>query len=538
MSGKSDRGAELLQKRLPAALPDFLPAQRWFGGKAQVICSVSVTDIIPAASGDLTAYVAMARVSYSSGQDHHYALALLPSPWRLEGGEQSSHTPGFALEGETGEPRYLICDALHDRAVARLLIEIIRRGSTLSGTHGEMIASPGRALASLWKTGQDVPEPSVMKGEQSNTSVRYGEQFILKFYRRIEEGVNLDLEMGSFLTEKAEFKYTAPLAGSIEYRRAGRPSATLAILQGYVHNQGDAWQYTLEAVGRFLHAAANRPAGDALGAHLELSQLPDSPPLIPSWAEPSLRAYLESIQLLGKRTAELHLALISKPNEPDFAPESFSPAYRQSLSESMIHTGEENLQLLRERRDALPSSSAGRAQKVLERREPILSQFRKLKDTETAAMRTRLHGDYHLGQVLVAGSDFAIIDFEGEPERPLAERRIKRSPLHDVAGMLRSFHYAAKAALRRQQGEASGKLGEQEDLEFWSTVWRHWASAAFLQAYCREAAGACFLPEPRDDVSNLLRVFMLEKALYELGYELKNRPDWAEIPLDGILDLV
>ncbi|MGH9447631.1 MAG: maltokinase N-terminal cap-like domain-containing protein, partial [Terriglobia bacterium] len=382
--------ADMLQRRLPKVLPDFLRAQRWFAGKAQVIRSVSVSEVVPAGAEGLAVYLVMVHVSYSSGQDHHYALALHVSPFRQEGHEPINAGPSFALEAE--EPRYMVYDALHDPAFARLLMERIRRGDTLAGTSGEIIATPGRALDSLWNSGQDVPEPSVMKGEQSNTSVRYGAQFILKFNRRIEEGVNLDLEMGSFLTEKARFKYTAPLAGSIEYRRAGRPPATLGILQGYVQNQGDAWQYTLQSVSHFLDAAASRPATEVKSARRSLPQLLDAPAPVPPWAEPSLSAYLESTQLLGKRTAELHLALVSDPNDPNFAPENFSSAYRRSVSDSMIHLADENLRLLSSRVDTLPSSTRDRARTVLARREQIMSRFRSLKEAEISTRRTRLHG--------------------------------------------------------------------------------------------------------------------------------------------------
>jgi trehalose synthase-fused probable maltokinase len=537
---KENRWAGTLQKYLPSALADFLPAQRWFAGKAQAIRSVSVTDVIPAGSEGLAAYLVMVRVSYSSGQDHHYALALVVSPRESEDKTKGSGGSRIALEAEGEEPSCTAHDALHEPAFARLLMERIRRGDTLGAAHSKIVAAPCCALPSLWDSSQNLAEPSVMKGEQSNTSIRYGEQFILKFYRRIEEGVNLDFEMGSFLTEKARFKYTAPLAGSIDYHRAGRPSATLAILQGYVPNQGDAWQYTLEAISRFLDGAASRQASESreatqsFAARLTVSQLLDHESPIPSWAEPSLRAYLQASQLLGKRTAELHLALISNPDDPAFAPEGFSPDYRRSISDSMIRIADENLSLLTGRLNTLSPSTLKRAQQVLAHREQIHSRFRDLKETEISTMRTRLHGDYHLGQVLVAGADFAIIDFEGEPERPLAERRIKRSPLRDVAGMLRSFHYAAETALRRRQPEPKDKSGA----DLWSVVWTNWTSAAFLQAYCRQATGACFLPESRGDLAKLLSVFMLEKAIYELGYELKNRPGWAEIPLSGILDLL
>jgi maltose alpha-D-glucosyltransferase/alpha-amylase len=243
---------------------------------------------------------------------------------------------------------------------------------------------------------------------------------------------------------------------------------------------------------------------------------------------------LESARLLGQRTAELHIALASLPDDPDFVPEPFSKLYQRSLYQSMRNLSGEVFQLLRRSMGDLSETVREEARKILELEDEVLKCFRSILDRKISAMRIRCHGDYHLGQVLYTGKDFVIFDFEGEPAHPLSERRLKRSPLRDIAGMLRSFHYAAYSALFAQQ--ATGLIRE-EDLayvEAWAHFWYLWVCVAFLKAYLPAAARERIVPQQRDELQVLLDAYLLEKAVYELGYELNNRPDWVRIPLRGI----
>jgi maltose alpha-D-glucosyltransferase/alpha-amylase len=256
---------------------------------------------------------------------------------------------------------------------------------------------------------------------------------------------------------------------------------------------------------------------------------------IPELAYRLIGTYLEAAQLLGRRTAEMHLSLASRPDDPVFGPVAFSPAYQRPLHQSMRNLTGRIMQLLRRRAKNLPDAIRPEAQQVLDQEAEILRRFHSLLEGKISARRTRTHGDYHLGQVLYTGKDFMIIDFEGEPARTLQERRVKRSPLQDVAGMLRSFHYAAYAAYFEQASQGVVQPKGQAGLEAWARYWHLWVSVAFLQTYLQVADSAAFMPETVDEVKILLDAYLLEKAVYELGYELNNRPDWVKIPLQGIL---
>jgi maltose alpha-D-glucosyltransferase/alpha-amylase len=248
--------------------------------------------------------------------------------------------------------------------------------------------------------------------------------------------------------------------------------------------------------------------------------------------------YLESARLLGERTADLHLALASEIVDPDFRPEPFSTLYQRSVYQSMRSQAGRSLQLLRSRLRYLPEPLAAPARAVLAREAEIQGRFRSLLSVKIAAMRTRVHGDYHLGQVLWTGKDFVIIDFEGEPMRPISERRLKRSPLRDVAGMLRSFHYAGHTRLFQQ--EQGGTLRQEDVAQLHDFVhgWYLWVSAVFLKSYLKTSGGAGYLPKERQQLEVLLNAYQLEKAVYELDYELNNRPDWLAVPLKGIIQFL
>ncbi|MFH1486764.1 MAG: alpha-amylase, partial [Chloroflexota bacterium] len=299
-----------------------------------------------------------------------------------------------------------------------------------------------------------------------------------------------------------------------------------------------AWQYTLDALSHYFERALMQQRN---GGQITLPSAPllhlfeESPPKL---AQEVIGPYLEIARLLGQRTAELHLALASAKDDPDFAPEPFSPFYRRSIYQSMRSLSGRSLQLLRTRLRELPVATQAEAEAVLSRESEIVRRFRAVFDGEISGMRIRCHGDYHLGQALHTGKDFIIIDFEGEPARPLSERRLKRSPIRDVAGMLRSFHYAACSALFEETARGVLNPEAAAALEPWACLWHVWVSAAFLKAYLAKAKEDTFLPQEPDELQVLLDALLLEKAVYELGYELNNRPQWVRIPLQGILRLL
>jgi maltose alpha-D-glucosyltransferase/alpha-amylase len=261
-----------------------------------------------------------------------------------------------------------------------------------------------------------------------------------------------------------------------------------------------------------------------------------------------LGAYLESARLLGRRTGEMHLLLASDMDNKDFAPEPFTPFYQRALYQSMRNLVAKSLDLLRKKLVSLPETERTQAEQLCSLQPDLLKRLRAIYETRINAVRIRCHGDYHLGQVLYTGKDFFIFDFEGEPARPIGERRIKRSPLRDVAGMIRSFHYVAYAALLQQLELGTMHSENLQQLEPWAECWYGWISAAFLHSYrnvvsaALPAAGSAtagdLVPKSKDELSVLLYSHLLEKAIYELSYELNNRPDWVIIPLAGIRQLL
>jgi maltose alpha-D-glucosyltransferase/alpha-amylase len=525
---------------LEAVLPYYLKPRRWFGGKARAMRSVSIIEAIPIAQGRERPkfYVTLLRVDYFEGEAETYVLPLAFAAGGLAD-QVASEFPQAAVvrlevEGEEG----LLFDALWDEGFCGALLQAIARRRRFDGTAGELAAGSTKVLRQLWDAAEEPLTPSVLKAEQSNTSVIYGDRFILKLFRRLDEGVNPELEIGRLLTEKTTLAHVPPLAGFVEYRRGRQEPLTVAILQGLVPKEGDAWQYTLDELERYFERVlTDHPEAEEVAVPAEsLLDLAEegSPPLATDLIGP----YLESARLLGERTADLHVALASALDDPSFVPEPMSPFSQRSLYQSMRSLTGQVFQLLRQRMSEIPEELSDEAQQLLGLEETILQRFQSILGGRSTAMLIRCHGDYHLGQVLYTGKDFVIIDFEGEPARPLSERRIKRCALRDVAGMLRSFHYAAYATLSDHRVSVTVRPEDIAALEPWARFWYRWVSAAFLKAYLAEASQVPFLPQERDELQVLLDAHLLEKAIYELGYELNNRPDWIGIPLQGILDLV
>jgi maltose alpha-D-glucosyltransferase/alpha-amylase len=312
---------------------------------------------------------------------------------------------------------------------------------------------------------------------------------------------------------------------------------SVAILQGFVPNEGDAWHYTLDQLTGYVERALVRVA------HGESAPDPSGSPLARTAQEPPaivgelLGSDLEPARLLGRRVAELHLALASHRDDPAFAPEPFGHLYQRGLYQSMRNLTGRTFRILRERLTTLPAAVAEPAGRLTRLESQVLETFRQFVQP-LSGERIRGHGDLHLGQVLRTGTDFVIIDFEGEPARSLVERRLKRSPLRDVAGMLRSYDYARHTAARAALERGVVPPGALPALEGWMAFWRAWVSSAFLRAYLHHLEGSTLLPRTRAELGRLLRLLLLEKSVYELGYELNSRPEWVGLPVQGILELL
>ena len=521
---------------LEEALVPYLEGRRWFAGKARRLKSVKLLDVVPIpVSGVKVAFVG-AQADFDQGDHQTYSLILsFASGDRAERILDDSPTAvvcRLKAKGEVG----VLHDALHDPSFFGDLLDMIGRRRHLKGRTGLIQTIPTPLYKSLRGAG---PVPaSVMRGEQSNSSIAFGDKLILKLMRRVEPGVNPDLEVGRFLAERTSFAGSPPVAGYLEYRRDGSEPWTFGVLTGFVANQGDAWEFTLDELRRTLEVLRSR------SEPLSHADVPSGPAmsLIEQVPEPEhlelLGSYVEVARRLGERTADLHLALASAPDDPDFAPEPFTPFYQRSVYQSMRNQVGKVFPLLDRRLRDLPDEARKDAERLRSMEAKLMGCLHAVSARKIESMRIRCHGDFHLGQVLYTGKDFVILDFEGEPSRSLSERRIKRSPLRDVAGMIRSFHYAAWSALF--DVEASGEVSREglASLEVGARLWATWAGSVYLRCYLERAGRPPFLPVHRDQTGVLLNAFLLDKAVYELGYELNHRPSWVRIPLKGLLHLL
>jgi maltose alpha-D-glucosyltransferase/alpha-amylase len=519
---------------LEAILPSYLSGRRWFAGKARTIQAAEIGEAIPVPHDSPVAHILLVRATYAESEPETYVLPVAFAP--RAGGPPGAATEAIASVHITGnrlEEEGLLYDAMVDRRFTLALLDLVARGRRLTGPFGEVIASPTRDFRPLLSTAGDFLEPTVLRAEQTNTSVVYGDRFVLKLFRRVETGVNPDLELGRFLSEERNFENIAPVAGALELRRRNSELSTLGVLHGFVPNEGVAWQYALDTLGRYFEAVLTHRGKVPLPAALDTQLLPVVEDDV---AREWIGLYLEEARLLGQRTGELHMALASDTSMPDLVPEPASDFSRQAVYQAMLSLANRAFPLLRQQLGQLSQEIREKAQRILELEQQVRDRLRLPRDRKIEAIHIRCHGDYHLGQVLYTGNDFVIIDFEGEPTRPLSVRRLKRSPLRDVAGMLRSFHYASYAALL---GQTPGVRPEDfATLEPWARFWYLAVSAAFLKGYLDVVGSTTLLPRTPDELRTLLDAYLLEKAIYEISYELTYRPPWVRIPLTGILDLL
>ncbi|HEV2359803.1 MAG TPA: maltose alpha-D-glucosyltransferase [bacterium] len=451
---------------LTDVLSTYVRGRRWFGGKGRVVRGVEIQNAVRLPLGaDASAYLALLRVDYVEGDPDVYALplAFVPAGAGADAVRRDlPHAVIADLREAAGDG--VLYDGVYDRWTASALLDVIARRRRARGGHADLAGVQTQAFRRVLSppprtdgegspveaspSGDEVAvnEARVLRGEQSNTSLVYGGRCILKLFRRPEAGIHPDFEVGRFLTERAAFPHTPQVAGAIEYR-AGGETRTVAILSQFVPNEGDAWTYTLDELGHYYErVAAGGPVPAPPSEALLTLARAEIPVEIVSWIGP----YLGDARLLGRRTGELHVALASDARDPDFAPEPFTAMYQRSIYQSVRTTVRRSLQTLRRNLGALDEVARPMAEEVAAAEDELLGRLRPLLDARINAVRSRGHGDYHLGQVLWTGKDFVIIDFEGEPARPLSERRHKRPALRDVAGMLRSFHYAALVAFADQ----------------------------------------------------------------------------------------
>jgi maltose alpha-D-glucosyltransferase/alpha-amylase len=503
------------------ALVPFVQRQRWFASKSRTIRSARFSDWAALRNGGHPSFLAVVSLEYTDGFSEAYVV-----PLSLMSGDDADRVlreaPSAVFARVTGARKGLIVDALYDDDTCERLLSLLATG-------GEVVTVLGGIQGSPLPKVQGIPLENEHRwtrgsGDQSNSVVFVNDALMLKLFRRIEPAMNPEYEIGRFLSERG-FARAPALVGALEYLRPGLETGTLGVAQQSVKNQGTGWDFTIEEVRRYYERVAAR--------NVSRSERETSP-----FLEALVRYYLTGVETLGRRTAELHVALAGG-TDTAFRPEPIDHAVRVRMADEMVRNADEALELLAARLDALPEHTRETASAVLSVRDTLINRLRGVTAIDGAGQRIRVHGDYHLGQVLRTEEDFVIVDFEGEPARSIAERRMKQSPMKDVAGMVRSFSYAAYVGLFTFSLHASS---DYTTLEAWGDNWQHSVSETFTGSYretlAANSAGRALVPEDDAAWTTMLRAYTMDKALYELRYELDHRPEWVRIPLIGILKLV
>ncbi|CAN5528152.1 maltose alpha-D-glucosyltransferase [soil metagenome] len=495
-------------------LPGYVRNRRWFGSKARSVAGMRVAEEVPVSSDSDSARIWFVEVTYRDGAPETYTLpvAIVRGDAARELAQSAPHAVIARFEGSE---ETILQDAVWNTRFREDLFRLMANRQQVSAGRGALVGTPGSALQD-----ETVPQSTVLGVEQSNSSMLFENKYFLKLYRKLEDGVNPDVEVTSFLSERSGFANVPAFAGAVEYRREGAEPTVVCAMQSAITSEGDAWAMTLDSVSRYYERVLARKA-DLQNKAASIGKLVNE--LIGG-------VYPERAKLLGQRTAELHLALASNVDERAFAPEPLNAMAQRSVFQNMRAMVRRSWELFAKKLPTLPENVRAEAEDVLGSDKEILALQQRILERISGASKIRIHGDYHLGQVLYTGKDFIILDFEGEPARPLSERKLKRSALRDVAGMMRSFQYAAYSAL----WQPSTRPEDIPFLEDWADIWYRQMSTVFLQSYLATAAGATFIPQNPDDLQVLLSAYLLDKAVYEIGYELNNRPDWVVIPIRGI----
>jgi len=529
---------------IEAILPEYLLRSRLVDRRAQ-ISSVVIVHAAPIRVGQTDVWFLLIRVEVrdSMTETLSLGLTLLPEqntdellvPWQVA-----------ALARVVDPQPGLLCDALAVRTCCRDLLRGTLSGRSRRVEDGDLEATPlaGQATETDGPVDTAGLSVSLRRSERNNRAIVYGESYVFKVFRRIEEGVNPDLEIGRYLTEQTDYHGAATVVGSIDYRRRDGEPFTLGVLHRYIANQGTAWRYMLDQLSQYFErvAALSRelPSGPPRPVSL---QDPAADNEVPGTWRELISGYLDTARLLGLRTAELHQVLAANRPDPAFAPEPFGKLYQRSLYQSMRNLTGRLCNRLGRQRPGLPESARQLADQIIGQRDAVLQRFQGILDPSLNGQRIRCHGDYHLAQLLYTGKDFVIIDFEGDNTRTIGERRVKQSPLRDVASMVRSFDSAVQSALfgmTDDRGRSPGMIRpeDQPSLEPWAHAWYDHVARQFVQTYIQTVQHTGLLPRTEAASYTLLELLLLDKAFAQIDAALSERQDWVRIPLRGAVRLL
>jgi maltose alpha-D-glucosyltransferase / alpha-amylase len=529
--------------RLEALLPAFL-GRRQLAGRGQ-ISATQIQRAFTVRQGDSIVHWLLIKVEYINRDAESILLPTVLVPEKTEAALLEPVT-ACGLVRLTGARSGVLCDALAEPSCDLSMLTMISGGKTTRLAEGELAATwHGPLIDDAAVDVAGIPV-TLLRSRRFNSTIAFGSRYLLKVYRRIDEGVNPGVEVGGFLARRACFEHMAPLLGSLEYRRRNTPPVTVAVLHKYVENQGAAWQLTLDQLSLFFervaahcpppstdaHAADGRPTADA--------DLCADPRAV---VDGLIGGYLHNAHLLGDRTGEMHAALASDATASAFAPEPFGAAFQRSTYQSLRNLANQICTRLTRQRSQLSAESLTWADALLARSDLLLDRLRAIAAHPIGGRRIRCHGDYHLGQLLYTGSDFVVIDFEGDPEETFGKRRLKQSPLRDVAALLRSVDQAMRAVLHGLadvRGHAPGVVRAEDltTLEPWGELWRDRVTSEFLAAYYARVEPLALLPASPSERDELLDLFLLGSALEETGQALAHDPAALFAPLKAVVRML
>lgn len=502
-------------------LEQYIVNKRWYGGKASTLKYIEVVDFFKITSKKNTYYGVLLEVNFKEAFYQHY---FMPIAFMSED-ELDTNTiiAPVKLNGQDG----FLVDALHQEDFRKLLFDKIAVSDAKS--ENKVKFHKGKKL-----TDTEYKTSKFMGVEQSNTSIIYNGTLVLKIFRRIYISMNPDYEISRFLTERMNFSSSPAYTGSISVVLS-EGNITLGLMQELVPNQGDAWQFMLEETDRIFANLQTKK--------IKISKLPDIelfrrlkinevPHEIIDWA--GLSIFLR-IHTLATRTAEMHIALGSDIHDTAFTPTTYNGDYTVWLKNRLTYQFQNRLNILENNLHKLDGLALELANQFLDNKKEIRKLFLDFDWTKMKSERIRIHGDYHLGQVLVNGDDFFLLDFEGEPESTIRDRKVKQPPLKDVAGMFRSFHYSIYATIFNNKEKYP--YDQKELFQAGEILFKYFVGV-FLQTYTEVAQAGNLNIGYRKEIDFLLKYCILEKAVYELGYELNSRPRWAVIPLTGIASIM
>ena len=521
--------AQMLEKLATSILPDYLMKIKWFVGKGKVIESIKFLHYASMPLADDSAFFLLFEVSYHDGLPEVYQLPIAFGKEHFAEKVKVDCPQAVLARLKIAGVEGVLYDAIYGIELQHAIIFNMANNHNILLKHSEIKFNGNKLLKQHVLEAHKI-KPKILPEEQSNTSLTYDNKFYLKLYRKVDRAINPDVEINNLLTHTTNFKNIPAFIGTFEWKR-GKDSMILGLMQEMVESNSNAWDYMLDRLVDFNEMILQSDSGALLpeykGDLIEPVIYDNVPSGIKEFFEVAL---VERTTLLGLRTAEMHIALASI-DQPDFKPEDFSLHYQRSLYSSMQSLVRSTFQNLNKNYKKLPEHLVKEAEELLGMKEEILLVLKRIYQKKINAKKIRIHGNYHLGQVLFTGKDFVILDFEGEPALSYSERRLKRSPMRDVAGMVRSLHYVAYGSLFLDNQIRS------EDINIllpYVEQWCHYMSGFFMDGYLKRMKKSDIIPDDKEDIEVLLQTFLLQKAIFELNHELNNRPDWVTIPLRGI----